>query len=227
MKKIWSIILVSVVTITLYAQKNFEGVIKYDVKVLEKEFTPFASFMPNEYEFYFKGMDALYRINGGVTASLLGDFVSIGKEGKTYMVNNVKKIVYTLDDQTVSKNEKVKTTATKETKTILGYSCKKYILEIPSEEGMIEQIMWVTTDIQVSRPKTNEAVSGISSTFFVDGIVGFPLQITSSTTSNGMKVTLDVVAKKVESKTLETSMFTLPSDYKVEKFKNPYAGFSK
>ncbi len=223
MKKILFLVLILSVSTIAWTQKNFEGLIKYDVKILEKQFAMFASMMPNEYEFYIKGQDILYRVNGGITATFLGDFLSKGKEGKTYMINRNQKTIYTLDEQSQLRDKSTKITATKETKSILGYNCKKYIMELKADDGsIIEQTLWVTSDIQFTKPKSNESVSGISNSFFIDGIHGFPLQVTSSTVTNGMRVTIDMIAKKVEPKTLDATIFELPKDFKIEKFKNPF-----
>lgn len=90
---------------------------------------------------------------------------------------------------------------TTETKKILGFNCKKYIVKGSGDEG--DTILWITTDIKTSLMGQEQ---------FSNGVDGVPLEF--STMQKGMKVRFE--ATKFD-KNVNKDIFSLaiPEGYRV------------
>ena len=104
-------------------------------------------------------------------------------------------------------------TKTRETATILGYTCTKYVGEVTERGTTMKEIFWTTTDIKDLDMKSlgSQRMGPGSRPVLPDGVEGVPLKIEIAT-PEGNTMVMEVTEIKRES--LNASDFTIPSDYK-------------
>lgn len=121
----------------------------------------------------FQSTTTITNVKDKKTLTLMGGMMGYKATLKDYDENAVAQ-----ENPEAPKLEK-----TEETKTILGYKCKKYFVDMGPEEGMIE--IWTTEEIA---PETK-----LENQFTPDGLVGFPIEITVI----NPQITINIVATKV------------------------------
>ena len=176
-----------------------------------------AAFMPTSYEYLISESNLRMKINGGMSAAMLGDMLILGEEDKSYMIKDAEKTAYLMaDDEDDSAEEmKPEVEKTDETKTISGYDCQKYIVKMKTDgpPGEAVQTMWMTEDLQIKRPKGAEKNGGA---VFVNGVEGFPMMIETKT----MGFTMVMKVTEVEKMSIPSSTFEIPKGYEIKDF-NP------
>lgn len=200
-----------------FAQDSFEGKIIYSIKVLGENADQMAAFMPENYEFAFKGTNLKFKMNGGMTAAMMGDFIVDGAKETAYMVKHNEQTAYlmpTEEEGETAETPAPKVTKEDETITIAGYECQKYSVVADMGNGQeTTQYMWVTKDIKVEKPKNSKKMSGGGS-LFTEGIEGFPLKVMSET----MGMTMIMTATTVDESTIDISEFAIPDNYEIKEF---------
>lgn len=179
-----------------------------------------SAMMPKSMDLYFLGKDVMLRTNGGMTASMMGDVVTKGDEGVTYMVVHSKKTVYRVEPDKGDKGEKNPPKVTKEgTETVNGYNCTKYRVDLSgSDDKKVYQYMWCTTDIKIAKPKMEKS-SG--SSIFINEVEGFPVKIDQYITLSamgGMTMNIETTLDKISETKPDAALFEIPKKYKQEKF---------
>ncbi len=223
MKKLTSIlfILTLLISLSVNAQKKakpFTGVISFNISFEGRELEPNEKAqMPTEIKTYY-GKDNLIRTD---QISAMGSVSSISNTatnestvlfdmmGQKMAVKSTKKEY----DESV-KDLKYDVTYTDDTKTILGYKCKKAIVK--DKDGK-EMTVYYTQDINVNNPNANNPA-------FKD-IKGVALEYTQPTADEDL--TLHLTAKEVKKSKVKKSMFTIPAGYKTitkEEFKSMIGG---
>lgn len=114
------------------------------------------------------------------------------------VANNIESI----SKQKVDKEKIGKPVMTSETKKIIGFNCKKYVIKDETGNGN-ESVLWITTDIKTSLAGQDQ---------FTNGIEGVPLEF--STVQQGMNVHFEA---SNFNKTVDSSNFsiTIPEGYRV------------
>lgn len=230
MKKIFlSLMAISCMGLASFAQA-FEGQVTYSIDVKGENAALFAAMMPNSIDMYFLGNDMMYRTNGGITSSMMGDIVTKGAENLTYMVVHSKKTVYKIDpskDKKVEASELPKVTL-EGTEKVNGYSCKKYLVKFPKkEDSEMYQYMWCTTDLKINRPAISTSAQS-SYKMFLDGVEGFPVKMDMYIKAKGMEINQELNLTKISQNKPDASLFVIPSKYKMEDFdEKKFAGGMK
>ena len=219
MKKIvLSLLGAALISLPSFSQ-GFEGQVTYDVEVKGDNAALFSAMMPKSMDLFFLGKDAMLRMNGGMTADMVGDIVTKGSEGITYMVVHKKKTVYKIDPAKEKKDKADKPTVTEEgTETVKGYNCKKYLVKFAKNDDQeVYQYMWCTNDIKIGKPKM--ASSG--SNLFLDEIDGFPVKIDQYITikqMGGMTINQEMTLDKISETKPDATLFEIPKKYTMEDF---------
>jgi len=188
------------VTVTLSAQKPFEGKIVYkiDYPSLPEEMKGMEGMLPKETIVYTKGTKSRSE-----TASLMGNQVVISDSKKDYgvvlmdMIGQKIAIEPTAEEMKDSKerSDKMVVKYLNETKTIAGIKCKKATITSPDEEFPLE----VYYTEEYSNYNTND----------MKQLKGMPLEY--SIKANGLEMRM--VAQTVKAEKVADSMFEVPADY--------------
>ena len=157
MKKTSYILLVlfalCLLSFNLSAQKPFEGIITYEVKIEGEGAEAYQSFMPNEFKYYFKNLSVKLVMSGGFSA-MLGEYIIDGEKGMSYLVKHDEQSYSILKDESPSK-EAVTSNFLGETTSINGYECKKYESVSTDANGeKTTSILWTTDKIIIKLPKS-------------------------------------------------------------------------
>lgn len=199
--------------VAVIGQKTFEGKITYGIKLEGENADQMAGFMPTSYEYLISGSNLRFRTVGGMTAAMMGEIVVHGEEGDAYMIKDAEKTAYKMpndDEGYDGKAPQIEKTGKKA--EIAGYSCVQYkVTSDGGEAGDVTQMMWITQDINIAKPKKNGKHGGA---VFMDGIDGFPLKIESDV----MGMTMIMTATSVKKINVDESEFEIPGDYEVKDF---------
>lgn len=111
----------------------------------------------------------------------------------------------------------MKVASTEENKTIEGYKCRKYLVDIALAQG----VYWVSKDVPgylelrsigsrlAGIAKKNPMLRQMHVAAIVDKLDGFPVQIANSVMGGTITSTL----KKVEQRPLDPALFKVPKDF--------------
>jgi len=155
----------------------------------------------------------------------------LNPEEKTYVKVDMKKLgmppdAENMDPQKLAQAQamikemfgKMKVVPTDETKTIAGYLCKRYNVELM----MMQSEYWTSKDVKgygeiatVSKKmqkafQDNPVLKNMDVLGMMDSLDGFPVQIVSKMMGGTSTTTL----KKIETKRLSKDLFEVPKDYK-------------
>ena len=139
------------------------------------------------------------------------------EKNQSYIIDREKK-TYSLVPQRSSAQDpkaKVNVIKTEESDTILGFLCKKYIVESSEKGTKFTRHIWTTTEIKDLDIKSilNQN-RGAGQQWYVENIEGFPLKIEIRTTE--ILFTMEMV--NMEKASLPDSDFIIPDDFKEVKF---------
>ncbi len=214
-------------TATVNAQKLFEGVIKYDIKIEGNNTKMLEGILPKAYTFYVFQNDLRVKVDGGIMANYMSDMLYVSKTKTTYSLNADEKIAYRFADEINESNDSLvnvpkEITKTGETEKILNYECTKYQIKQMVNGIEVVEYVWVTDEIRIgSSNLETPAMQNLS----VKGVDGTALKSYSTVQQNDIKFNMTIVAESVEKKTLEKTLFQLPDNYKVKEFSKNSLGF--
>jgi hypothetical protein len=143
------------------------------------------------------------------------------EKDQTYIIDREKK-TYSLIPQRSSAQDpkaKVNLIKTEENDTILGFLCKKYIVEASENGTKITRHIWTTTEIKDLDIKAilNQN-RGAGPQWYFDNIEGFPLKFEVRTPETLFTMEMTNMEKTL----LPDSDFTIPDDFKEVKFGRGY-----
>ncbi len=200
---------------TFFAQKTFEGTIKYKIEYNEipDEMAGYESMLAKEMIIKIKGNKSRTE-----QSTAMGTSVNIADGNKktvTTLMNMMgNKIAIVMTEEEVNKKNNTKTTSkityTSETKKIAGYNCKKAIVPASNDD---DKMTIYYTD-KINPPKIGEIYKGLK---------GFPLQYEMK--DQGLEMT--VTATEIKKEKVADSEFIVPKDYEIttmEKFQQKMSG---
>ena len=169
--------------------------------------------LPKSIAVKIKGNSSLSLIEGGMTA---GEILTLSDKNLAYLIDRPSR-TYSLMSQgaaaAAAPAARYKITRTSETATILGYTCKKTLVEDTTAAAGTPStyVLWSTTDIAGANSKqfAQMKLSEGSDTSFMSSIEGVPLRMEIA--AEGMKITMEASAVKKES--LADSLFVLPAGF--------------
>ena len=166
------------------------------------------SMMPRGFTIKFKNMNTLTKIEGGM---IEGEILYLHEGNKRYQIDREHKTYRLMpQDQAVSDEKpKYKITPTSETAKILGYTCKKYLVEEEDYGKKVKSSVWVTNEIKGLSAKNFDQGMESGGKLYYKEIDGVPLRI--EMTSDDADMVMEVVELKKES--LKDSEFALPVDF--------------
>lgn len=204
MKKIIGLLFITSILVTSVAKGQFEGVIHFERVKTES----------NKYTFTVKG--SKIRIDDyGKDGNLKGVELVDTKAGTVIAMSPERKLYY--DASTAAPTPVTpEVTKTTEKKTISGYECTMWIAKIPLEDTEITY--WVTDksagfDFFDDMLKTLNRKDKIARYFMaIEGNEDmFPIEGIEKSLSGTVRVKL--IAQKVEKKSVDDSVFSIPEDY--------------
>ncbi|MCZ6900431.1 MAG: DUF4412 domain-containing protein [Bacteroidetes bacterium] len=223
MKKLTLTLILGIIIFNGFSQDTFEGTISFKVNIIGENAEQMAQFMPQGYEFSFKGTKSIFKISGGMMAQMMGEIIVDNQTGSSYMINHAEKVAYKMENtmnESVEGMEISRPTITKldEEVEILGYNCQKYKVVSTMQDQTMESFIWVSKDIVVHYPKNSGNMPGGSGAFYFPELEGFPLKMVNNLNSGMGLVKMEMVAVNVERKALEDSLFAIPEGYEEKNF---------
>ncbi|MDF3057901.1 MAG: hypothetical protein K0R17_2116 [Rariglobus sp.] len=166
---------------------------------------------PKGFTLQIKGPRSLMKTDGGVGA---GDILTLADQKISYQIDRAARTYRKIPADTVkdAPEGKFKVTPTKETAKVLGYTCRKYLVETTENEAKLTWSIWATDDIKgLDASALRRLRFGQSSgPDFLSKIDGVPLKIDATTPQ--MKIFME--ATGVKSEALPDSLFELPGGFK-------------
>jgi hypothetical protein len=220
MKKIMLLITVILIASSSPFAQGFEGKIIFSMEVKGENAAMLGSMMPNKMEMHFLGKDIMVRTVGGMAAGAMGDVITLGAKGKTYMVVHKKKKVYDMSSNAEKEISADKLPVIKEMgkEKVNGYACTKYSVTFPKSDGNeLFQYLWATKEIDVPKPDGKSSRSQM----FLDGIDGFPVRMDQYITISqmgGMSINIESNLTEISKEKPDAALFEIPAKYKVEPF---------
>lgn len=223
MKKLTLTLILGIIGFNSFSQDTFEGTISFKVNIIGENAEQMAQFMPQGYEFSFKGTKSIFKISGGMMAQMMGEIMVDNQTGNSYMINHAEKVAYKMENtmnESVEGMEISRPTITKldEEVEILGYNCQKYKVVSVMEGQTVESFIWVSKDIVVPHPKNSGKMPGGSGAFYFPELEGFPLKMVNNLNSGMGLIKMEMVAVNVERKAMDDSLFTIPEGYEEKNF---------
>ncbi len=213
-----------IVSLSLSAQKGFEGIVSYEITLMGENADQLAPFMPQAYEYKIRGNLIRFHMEGGMTAALMGDILIDTQKGEAFMLKEVEKIAYRIQDEG-ERPAKPLIEAADETLVILGYPCRKYKVTTPEGEGASVQYVWATPDIHIEKPlKRNGKTPSGADQLLIEGLDGFPLKIMTTLPEGGL--VLIMTASVVDLRRLSKTEMEVPKDFTIKDFDpNIFGGY--
>lgn len=168
---------------------------------------------PKGFTLRVKGPRSLLRTEGGMAA---GDVLTLADKNVSYQIDRdartYRQISAEAAKTTEAKETPFKVTQTKETASVLGYTCTKYLVESTDRDVPMAWSIWATEDIKgldASSLRRMRMGQSAGPDFF-SKINGVPLKIDA--TMPQMKMFMEATSVKAES--LPDSLFALPAGFK-------------
>lgn len=200
------------------AQDPFEGKVTYDYSYDGEGIEQYSMFLQTGTVYYFKGKDVRFEMIGGMSA-MLGATLMDGDEGKIYLISDLQKKAYIMDEDTSSNrsidaaNNIIVTDENTEEK-ILDYNCRKYKIQDKTDGTIV--YVWLTTELDFVNP---EEFGGASAGLFFPGVKGVMLKMESEMDmGDGNSFTATQVVKEISPGPQDANLFSVPADYSVEDF---------
>lgn len=192
------------------ANPQMKAMMEKQMKAMSTAGASGADLFPKGMTVQIKGPRSLLRTEGGMAA---GDVLTLADENVAYMIDRQARTYQTvpLDSSKERGALKFKVTPTKESRKILGYTCRNYLVETTESEVKMTYSIWATEDIKgLDARALRRFRMGQSGPDFLSEIEGVPLKI--DTTTPQMKMFMEATSVKAED--LPDSLFTLPAGFK-------------
>jgi hypothetical protein len=169
-----------------------------------------GGFFPKGFTLQIKGSRSLVKTEGGVAA---GDVLTQADKNVSYQIDRKARTYYKLAaDPLKDYAGNYKVTSTAVTANVLGYTCRRFVVETTDAGEKMSYSIWATNDIKgldaasLRRLKFGESAGSE----FLAKIDGIPLKIDAITP----QAKLFMVATAVQREALPDSLFTLPAGFK-------------
>ncbi len=202
----------------LPAGNTFEGSLHFNVEFNGgnmQDRARVAMLVPESYRLYLKGDQTKILMRGGMIGLTMGEVVIDGSTGRGYVISHMNNKAYEIVAN-LNLKERVAPVIVDENETIAiaGYECKKYRVTRTNPSGTMIQYMWITDAIQLDLAASLGGALKDTMPFWIEGLDGFPLKITTSFPGTSMTMTL--TATEVKPQVVDPSIFVVPAGYAIE-----------
>ncbi len=170
---------------------------------------PLAGLFPKGFTLQLKGPRSLVKTEGGPA---IGDVLTFADKNTSYQIDRTARTYRKLaSDPLKQTTGAYKVTPTSDTAKVLGYTCKRYLIETTEAGEKMSYAVWATNDIKgLDASSLRRLNFGKSGSEFMSQIEGVPLKIDAVTP----QAKLFMVATSVKSEALPDSLFVLPAGFK-------------
>lgn len=202
----------------IFAQQPFEGKVTYEYEYEGEGIDQYSMFLQTGTVYYFKGKDVRFEMIGGMSA-MMGATLMDGDEGKIYLINELQKKAFIMDEDTSATRStdaanNITVTDENTEEKILDYNCRKYKVQDKADGSIV--YVWLTTELDFVNP---EEFGGASAGLFFPGVSGVMLKMQSEMDmGDGNVFTATQIVKEITAGTQESSLFSVPADYTIEEF---------
>ncbi len=164
-----------------YGQKPFEGTVTYTYEVTGQNAEMMASMMPNKMIVKYSQEGMVTEMEGGMMAGMMGRIVVNSKKDEAFVVKEAEKAVYVMKPEDMKDAEQPdlskNITETEETMEILGYTARKYKLDVHQGGMQTQQLLWLTDKLQAPEIKA-PSFQQMGGNLMAGGqLPGFPLRV--------------------------------------------------
>lgn len=207
--------LLFILMMLLPAQKQFEGILTYKVTVEGDNQEILQEVMPHTYTLYFGKENFRFDLDGSKMPEFMGDIITFNEVGKSYIINEETNTAYFIDEE---KDNQADTAFTlkplKETLVLKDLKCKGYeITYDESRDGLVKQVLWLTTDMDINLPKGNN--HGIGA-FFREDLDGFAVMIENHFENDIGQYKVIISLNEIEETYLPRTLFSIPDNFKIQ-----------
>ncbi len=195
----------------LYAQNYFNGKLQYSLTYEGNGAEDMAIILPHSIDVWALGHDIRIKINGGMTDINYGYFLVKNNENQLYIINDTQKVVYRiLKRNPYSTFNKPVITDLGVTEVVQGYTCRKYRIDIYTEDGVQNQFVWLTDDL-ILPPITPEVQALTGNLTTVEGIRGTIIKQIIMAGGASTEMTLAEISEELP----KAADMSLPQGYQV------------
>lgn len=203
-----------------HSQKTVIGTVNYVYKVTGEGSEQMKGMMPTKMTVKYGEKGISIVMEGGMMAVMSGKTIISDETNEAFVIKASEESVYVMGEEDI-RNERVKMEDMKveefeDTRTVLGYPCKKYVQTINAQGMEIPQTIWVTRDLVVPKYKSDAFKSVGSQGGLNYQLEGFPLMIEMK--APGMPVNIEVTVTDITFEDISGKEFEKPKGYKVKPF---------
>ncbi len=168
-----------------------------------------TSVLPTGFTLQVKGPRALVKTQGGLVSR---EVLTLGDKNAAYLINRPAHSYEKLSAGTAASSVKTKIVRTTETAQIIGYNCRRFLVETDDSGAKSRFSVWTTTEIKglntAALQRMNWSQDG--GTALLKQIEGVPLKIDAATPEAKIALT----ATRITPEVLDGALFTLPPGFK-------------
>ncbi|MBC7452034.1 MAG: DUF4412 domain-containing protein, partial [Cytophagales bacterium] len=183
------------------------------------DYSQTANIFPSTIFIKLKNGNSLTEMAGGNMSQMIGDILYIKNQNIAYYIKDATE-TYTIKpaNKTDTANQvHIGMAKTKDTASIDGYSCTKYIITCTENTDTKISYVWLTQNLQSMNAYSFESLGSSAGSLHNDAfknLPGVPLRIESY--EKGFKMTMEVT--EITKQGLQDSNFTIPITYKEATF---------
>jgi hypothetical protein len=196
----------------LQANPQMKAMMEQQMAALSKSGTggnPMGDLFPKGFTLQLKGPRSLVKTEGGPA---VGDVLTQADKNVSYQLDRTARTYRKLAADPLQETAgNYKVTPTSETAQVLGYTCKRYLVETTDSGEKMTYSVWATNDIKgLDASSLRRLNFGKSGSEFMSRIEGVPLKIDAITP----QAKLFMIATAVKNESLPDSLFVLPAGFK-------------
>ncbi len=197
----------------------FTGVVHYEIKmdVGDMPGAQMLNGLPMSMAMSVKGTKTRVALDMGFIRQ---NVITDSEKGESIILMDMEKkaAVENFSQQTSNKksNKEIKWERQKESTTIAGLKCQRYVADFEFEGQKQKQEIWVHEDLKIQKGKYADIMNE-SNQYSIKGMDGIPLKMSMKVTQGGFLMEMTFVATKIENKSVADSEFVIPEGYTITK----------
>jgi hypothetical protein len=227
MKKTILLLLISLFSLSaVHAQKTLIGTVDYSYKIKGEGAEQMAGMMPSKMIIKYGENGLTMEMQGGMMAASMGKTVVNGETSEAFMVKESEKTIYLMGEAEINAAADLASDPDikefDETKTILGYECKKYTQSVDVQGNSMTQTLWVTKELSPPDYKGDVFKSMSMQGGLSFDLEGFPMLV--EVDMPGMPMTLELEVTNIDFGKISKKEFEKPKGFEEKPFSemNPF-----